>query len=99
MFSLIIIVAVIAMIVAANRFAARKQQDGTWDESGPRNPLPSRPAGADIYSIYDGGLRRAFEQHHGAEGLVNPPVHETPPVLPPLDDDLPPPQAQQDDAR
>lgn len=91
MFSLVIIAAVVVMIVAANRFAARKQREGAWDESGPKHPLPTRPAGADLYSIYDGGLRRAWEQRYGPEGLPAPPEHDGPIITPPPDDDLPPP--------
>ncbi len=90
MFSLLIIGAVVAMIVAANRFAARKQREGEWDETGPRRPLPTRPAGADLYSVYDGGLRRAWEQQHGPEGLPAPREYESPPIYPPPDDDRAP---------
>lgn len=89
MISLILVVGVVAMIVSARRFAARKQREGEWDENGPRHPLPSRPAGADIYSVLDGGLRRAWEQTHGPEGKISPPMHDVPPIVPPPDDDEP----------
>jgi hypothetical protein len=86
MISLVIVAAVVAMIVAANRYAARRQRNGEWGPDGPHHPLPTRPAGADLYNISDGGLRRAWEQQHGPEGYIPNPPREMPPILPPLDD-------------
>lgn len=74
------------MIIASHRFATRKQREGVWDETAPKHPLPTRPAGADLYRNYDGGLRRAWEQQHGPEGLPAPLEPAGPLILPPLDD-------------
>ena len=90
MISLILIVGFIAMVVSARRFAARKEREGSWDANGPKHPLHSRPPGADIYDVFDGGLRRAWEQQHGPEGTVLPRAHDAPPIVPPLDDDSAP---------
>ncbi|MBX3175332.1 MAG: hypothetical protein KF709_13035 [Gemmatimonadaceae bacterium] len=84
MFSLILIVGIIAMVISARRFAARKEREGTWDRNGPLHPTTGPMLASEIF---DSGLRRAWEHQHGPEGTHLPYAREMPPIVPPLDDD------------
>ena len=67
MLTLFFLVAIIALVLGVRRFAARKQRDGSWDENGPRNPLPGR---FEIFDAVDGPLRSVWERENGPEGQI-----------------------------
>ena len=73
-----LVILVIGIRISMKRFEARRRQEGAWNENGPIDPIPARPLAADAYAVFDGGLRRAFERRHGAEGRL---AHE--PIGPP----------------
>ncbi len=76
----VFIALILAFRISIKRFEARRRAEGAWDENGPINPSGGSSLGT-AYSVFDGGLRNAFEREHGREGVLPLEAMTPPPIV------------------